>query len=80
MFFHPASTRENYRWQLIHLVSGDRSVEEFTHEFLRLGRFAPDIMQDEDRASELFVISLGSAYIGIKPEGRTLYSIMEEAR
>ena len=43
----------------MHLVKGDRSVEDFTHEFLRLGRFAPDVMQDEDRAAELFVIGLG---------------------
>ena len=47
-FFCLASTRENYRWQLMHLVKGDRSVEDFTYEFLRLGRFAPDVMQDED--------------------------------
>ena len=49
-FFCPSSTRENYRWQLMHLVKGDRSVEDFTHEFLRLGWYAPDVMQDEDRA------------------------------
>ena len=77
-FFCPASTREIYKWQLMHLVKGDRSVEDFTHEFLRLGRYAPDVMQDEDRASELFVIGLGSAYIGIKLEGRTLHSVIEE--
>ena len=40
----------------MHLVKGDRSVEDFTHEFLGLGRFAPDVMQDENRASKLFVI------------------------
>ena len=55
-FFCPSSKRENYRWQLMHLVKGDKSVEDFTHEFLRLGRFAHDVMQDEDRTSELFVI------------------------
>ena len=64
----------------MHLVKGDRSVEDFTHEFLRLGRFAPDVMQDEDRASELYVIGLGSAYISIRPGGRTLHSVIEEAR
>ena len=63
----------------MHLVKGDRSVEDFTHEFLRLGQFAPDVMQDEDRASELFVIGLGSAYISIRPGGRTLHSVIEEA-
>ena len=40
----------------MHLVKGDKSVEDFTHEFLRLGLFALDVMQDEDRASEPFVI------------------------
>ena len=49
----------------MHLVKGDWSVEDFTHEFLRLGRFSPDVMQDEDRAVELFVIGLGSAYVSI---------------
>ena len=43
-FFCPSSMRENYRWQLMHLVRGDRSVDEFTCEFLRLGQFAPDVM------------------------------------
>ena len=42
--FCPSSTREYCRWQLMHLVKGDRSVEDFIHEFLRLGRFAPDMM------------------------------------
>ena len=55
-FFCPSSTRENYRWQLMHLVKGDRSVEDFTHEFLRLRWYAPDVMHDEDQAAELFVI------------------------
>ena len=64
----------------MHLVKGDRSVEDFTHEFLRLGRYALDVMQDEDRASELFVIGLGSDYISIRLGGRTLHSVIEEAR
>ena len=79
-FFCPSSLRENYRWQLMHLVRGDRLVDEFTREFLRLGRFAPDVMQDEDRAAELFVIGLGSDYVSIRPGGRTLHSVIEEAR
>ena len=62
----------------MHLVKGDRSVEDFTHEFLRLGWYAPDGMRDEDRVSELFVIGLGSAYIGIKLEGRTLHSVKKK--
>ena len=64
----------------MHLMKGDKSMEDFSHEFLRLGWFVPDVMQDEDRASELFVIGLGSAYINIRPGGRTLHSVLEEAR
>ena len=66
-FFCPASTRGNYRWQLMHLVKGDKFVEDFIREFLRLERYAPDVMQDEDMTSELLVIGLGLAYTGIKP-------------
>ena len=64
----------------MHLVKGDWSVEDFTHEFLRLGRFSPDVMKDEDRAAGFFVIGLGSAYVSIRPGGRTLHSVIEEAR
>ena len=31
-------------------------MKDFTYELIRLGRFAHDVMQDEDRASELSVI------------------------
>ena len=51
----------------MHLVKGDKFVEDFIREFLRLERYAPDVMQDEDRTSELLVIGLGFAYTGIKP-------------
>ena len=79
-FFCPSSMRENHRWRLLHIAKGDRSVDEYTREFLRLGRFAPDVMQDDDRSAELYVIGLGSAYISIRPGGRTLLSVIEEAR
>ena len=64
----------------MHLVKGDRSVEEYTHEFLRLGHFASDVIQDEDKVVELYVIGLGSAYISIRSGGRTLHSVIEEVR
>ena len=76
-FFCLASTRKDYRWQLMHLEKGDRSVEDFTHEFLRLGCFAPDVIQDEDRPAELFVIWLSLAYVNIGPCSRTLPSVIE---
>ena len=49
-FFCPTSVRDNYRWQLLHIARGERSIEEFTHEFFRLSRHAVDVIQDKRRA------------------------------
>ena len=67
-YFCPASMRNNYRWQLLHISKGDRSVIKYTHELLKLGRHALDMMQDDKRAVELFMMSLGAAYISIWTE------------
>ena len=67
-FFCPASMRDNYRWQLLHIARGEHSVEEFTREFFRLSRHAADVMLNERRVVELFVTGLGPAYIGIRTE------------
>ena len=72
--------RDNYKWQLLHIVRGEWSVEEFTHEFFRLSRYAMDVIQDESREVELYVIGLGPTYIGIWTEDRRLESVVEEAR
>ena len=79
-FFCLASMRDNYKWQLLHIVRGEWSVEEFTHEFFRLSRYAMDVIQDESREVELYVIGLGPTYIGIWTEDRRLESVVEEAK
>ena len=79
-YFYPPSIRDNFRWQLLHIVRGDRSVEEYTHEFFRLSRYTADVMQDERRVVELFMTGLGPAYIGIQTEDRSLESVVEEVR
>ena len=61
----------------MHLVKGDRSVENFTYEFLRLRRYTLDVIHDEDRVAELFMIGLSLSYVSIRPYGRTLPSIIE---
>ena len=43
-YFCPPSMRDNFRWQLLHIVKGDRSVEEYTREFFRLSHHAEDVM------------------------------------
>ena len=72
--------RENYRWQLLHIVKGDRSVEEYTHEFLKLSRHVIYMMQDERRVIELFMTRLGPTYIGVRTKDQRLESVIEEAR
>ena len=72
--------RYNYKWQLLHINKGDRSVADYTYEFLRLGRHALDVIHDDRRVLELFVMGLGAAYISIKTEDRRLDIVIEEAR
>ena len=49
-------------------------------EFLRLSRHAVDVMGYERRVVDLYVTGLGSTYVGIRTEGYTLESIIDEAR
>ena len=79
-FFCPAYVREEQRWKLLNLVRGDRSVVEYTHEFFRLSRYATDVLQDIPRTVELYVFGLGPEFMVIRPEGRSLESVVEEAR
>ena len=79
-YFCPASMRDNYRWQLLHITRGERSVEEYTCEFFKLSCHATDVMQDERRPVELYMTGLGPAYIGIQIEDRRLESVVKEAR
>ena len=78
-YFCPASMRDNYRWQLLHISKGDWSIVDYTHKFLRLGHYALDVMQDDRRLVELFVMGLSAAYISITIEDRRLDSVIEEA-
>ena len=79
-YFFPVSMRNNYRWHLLHISKGDRSVADYTREFLRLGRHALDLMQDDRRSIELFMMDLGIAYINIRTKDRRLDSVIEKAR
>ena len=72
--------REEQRWKLLNLVRGDRSIEEYTREFFRMSRYAIDVLQDVTRAVELYVFGLGPEFMVIQPEGRSLESVVEEAR
>ena len=45
-----------------------------------MGHHALDVMQDDKRSVELFVTSLGAAYISIRTEDRRLDRVIEEAQ
>ena len=65
---------------MLHILKGDRSVEEYTYEFLRLAYHVVNVMRDEGRVVELFVTGLGPAYIGVRTRDRRLESVIQEAR
>ena len=79
-YFCPPATRDAFRWQLLHISRGDKSIEDYTREFLKLSRHAVDVMGYERRVVDLYVTGLGSTYVGIRTEGRTLESIIDEAK
>ena len=43
-YFYLASMKDNYRWQLLHIARGERSVEEYTCEFFGLSHHVADVM------------------------------------
>ena len=79
-YFCPRATSDAFRWQLLHITKGGRSVNDYTREFLRLLRHAPNVRDDERRAVDLFVTGLGSSYASMHTEGHNLEHVNEEAR
>ena len=79
-FFCPLAMRDTYKWQLLHISKGDRSVDDYTREFLRFSRHVMDVMKDERRVVDLYITGLRPIYIGIHMEGRTLESVIDEVR
>ena len=72
--------RMSHKLRLTSITRGDRSVEEYTREFLRLGRYAEDLMRDQYFAITTYVTGLGSAFAGMATAGLTLESVIELAK
>ena len=60
--------RMSHRLRLMNISRGDRSVEDYTREFLRLSRYAEDLMRDQYFA----VTGLCSNFAGMPTGGLTL--------
>ena len=78
--FFPESLRMSHRLRLTSITRGESSIEEYTSEFLRLGRYAEDLMRDQYFAVTTYVTGLGSAFVGMAMAGLTLDSVIELAR
>ena len=72
--------RMSYRLRLTNIFRSDRLVEEYTREFLRLRRYAEDIMRDQYFVVTTYVIGLGSTFAGKPTTGLPLESVTELAK
>ena len=70
----------SYQLRLTNIFRGDRSVEDYTREFLRLSRYAEDLMRGQYFAVTIYVTGLSSAFAGMPTEGLTLESVIELAK
>ena len=72
--------RMSHRLKLTSITRGDRSVEEYTSEFLRLGKYVEDLMRDQYFAVTTYVTGLGPVFVGMATADLTLDSVIELAR
>ena len=72
--------RISFRLRLTNISRGTRSVEEYTREFLRLSRYAEDLMRDQYFAVTTYVTGLGSTFARMPTAGLTLESVIELAK
>ena len=70
----------SYRLRLTNICRDDRSVEDYIREFLRLSRYAEDLMKDQYFAVSTYVTGLGSAFAGMPTARLTLESMIELAK
>ena len=70
----------SFRLQLTNIFRGDRSVEEYIREFLRLSRYIEDLMRDQYFIVTTYVTGLGSTFARMPTAGLTLESVIELAK
>ena len=78
--FYPEPIRMSFKLRLTNISKGDRLIEEYTREFLRLSRHAEDLMRDQYFAVTTYVTGLGSIFSGMPISGLTLESVIELAK
>ena len=56
--FFPDTARDEMEHRFVHLVQGNRTVDEYATEFTRLSRFAPDLVATEASRARKFLMGL----------------------
>ncbi|XP_050238193.1 uncharacterized protein LOC126687680 [Mercurialis annua] len=80
-FYLPFSVTEGHRDRLLVLKRGDRSVNEYTTEFVRLCRFAPELLTEQQRVNDRYVKGLGADFISLLTESNKEFSdVVDSAR
>ena len=64
--YYPKSERLKRQQEFAHLVQGGLKVEKYNQEFNKLKRFAPSMVDTEEKMTEKFVLGL---------EPRNLYCV-----
>ena len=78
--FYLEPLRMSHILRLTSITRGDRSVEEYTSEFLKLGRYIEDLMHDQYFAVTIYVTGLSPTFTGMATTGLTLESVIEFAK
>ena len=65
---------------MTNISRSDRSLEEYTREFLKLSRYAKDMIRDQYITVTTYVTSLGSIFAGIPTTGLSLEAMTELAK
>lgn len=56
--YYPSTTRSRKKNEFLNLKQGSRSIDEYEREFIRLSRFAPELVDTETKKIERFIMGL----------------------
>ena len=80
-YFLSFAAREALRARFMSLRRDSKTVDEYTTEFVRLSRFAPEISEDEMRKNHQYVLGLGYEFISLTAScGDSFSKLVDRAR
>ena len=80
-YFLSFATRETFRLQFMNISKGDKSVDDYTTEYIRLSRFASEMIVNEMRKNHHYVTGLGPHFASLNSSCRLQFTeLVNEAR